>query len=377
MNIEELENKTKKKDYILISLIILSVILLIYSLMYLINYYTKNNILFYFPENTNTNGNKLNPNEIGDSIGGILNPIIGFTASILTFLAFYIQFKANKEQREFFYIGLVKEKNNYKIQKEEDKLKEIKNHNSNIRILKILIQSMINYYKSTGENLKIFIEKEQEKPLDMNVFTFVTNSSYENFQKLDFKDLYNSILYSFENSEDLWEKEFINALTKIDFYEKLINDIKLKFEHHVKTKSVNLNIVVEKLNAKIGDVLINTKLKELNGVNDYFAIVYNRTPYNEPIVSDEEFGGTDIGKLQDIFFKNFITSLKQKYDETEDELYRENLEFFSLTNKSIGYEKFQASNYVINLQEKYNSYFTENNENLKSIEDFTEKINIS
>ena len=135
MNLESLESKTKKKDYILISLIILSVLLIIYSIIYLVNYYTENNILLYFPENITTKGNKLNPNEVGDSIGGILNPIIGFTASILTFLAFYIQFKANKEQREFFYIGLEKEKNNYKIQKEEEKAKEVKNHNSNINFI--------------------------------------------------------------------------------------------------------------------------------------------------------------------------------------------------------------------------------------------------
>lgn len=377
MNLESLESKTKKKDYILIALIVLSVLLIVYSIIYLVNYYTENNILLYFPETITTKGNKLNPNEVGDSIGGILNPIIGFTASILTFLAFYIQFKANKEQREFFYIGLEKEKNNYKIQKEEEKAKEIKNHNSNIRILKTLIKSMIQYYKSTGENLKIFIEQERSKPLDMNVFGFVTNSSYENFQKLDFKDLYNSILYSFENTDDLWEKEFINFLTTIDFYEKLINDIKSKYEHHVKTKSVNLNAVGSKLNVKIGDVLINPKLKDLDGVNDYLAIVYNRTPNNEPIIPDEEFSGSDFGKLQDIFFQKFITSLKIKFDESQDELYRENLEFFSSTNKSIGYEKFQASKYVDNLQGKYDSYFNENNETLKLIENFVDKINIS
>lgn len=377
MDIEPIKQKKNKNDYILILLISLSVLLLIYSVIYLFNYYSNNDILIYFPENINSEGKKLNPNEIGDSIGGILNPIIGFTASILTFLAFYIQFKANKEQREFFYIGLEKEKNNFKAQKEEEKSKEIKNHISNIRILKILIESMINYYTETGKNLYSFIEKEKEKPLNMNIFGFVTNSSYENFQKLDFKDLYNSILYSFENSDELWEKDFTNFLTTIDFYEKLINEIKIKYEHHVKTKSANLNAVGEKLNAKIGDVLINPKLNILDGVDDYLAIVYNRTPNNEPIIPDEEFGGTDIGKLQDVFFSKFIKSLKIAYDETQEEIYKENLEFFSFTNKSIGFEKFQASNYVDNLQQKYDSYFSENNESLKSVKKFVNKINIS
>ncbi|WP_308990807.1 putative phage abortive infection protein [Mariniflexile litorale] len=97
-----MNTKSKKNDYTLILLISISIILLGYSAIYLINYYSNNNILIYFPESVSSDGKKLNPNEIGDTIGGILNPIIGFTASILTFLAFYIQFKANKQQKELF-----------------------------------------------------------------------------------------------------------------------------------------------------------------------------------------------------------------------------------------------------------------------------------
>lgn len=39
------------------------------------------------------------PNEIGDSIGGTLGPLVAWLASALTFLAFWIQYKANQEQR--------------------------------------------------------------------------------------------------------------------------------------------------------------------------------------------------------------------------------------------------------------------------------------
>ena len=39
---------------------------------------------------------------IGDTIGGIMNPFIAISGVFLTFLAFYIQFKANRLQRELF-----------------------------------------------------------------------------------------------------------------------------------------------------------------------------------------------------------------------------------------------------------------------------------
>lgn len=40
-----------------------------------------------------------NTGEIGDTIGGIMGPFVAIAAAILTFLAFWIQFKANEQQR--------------------------------------------------------------------------------------------------------------------------------------------------------------------------------------------------------------------------------------------------------------------------------------
>ncbi len=37
--------------------------------------------------------------EIGDTIGGIMGPFVAITASALTFLAFWVQYKANRQQR--------------------------------------------------------------------------------------------------------------------------------------------------------------------------------------------------------------------------------------------------------------------------------------
>ena len=37
--------------------------------------------------------------QIGDTIGGIMGPFIAIVASLLTFLAFWVQFKANQQQR--------------------------------------------------------------------------------------------------------------------------------------------------------------------------------------------------------------------------------------------------------------------------------------
>lgn len=79
----------------------ISVFLIIYCIIYICNYYSANSILWNYPQNITVNEElkvrALSPSEIGDSIGGVLGPIIGLLASILTFLAFYMQKRANDE----------------------------------------------------------------------------------------------------------------------------------------------------------------------------------------------------------------------------------------------------------------------------------------
>lgn len=52
--------------------------------------------------------------EIGDTLGGIMNPFIALGGALLTYLAFYMQFKANKIQREQFNVQIENEKNQFR-----------------------------------------------------------------------------------------------------------------------------------------------------------------------------------------------------------------------------------------------------------------------
>ncbi len=53
----------------------------------------------YFTESERYNFNK-DTGIIGDTIGGIMGPFVAIAAAILTFLAFWVQFKANEQQRK-------------------------------------------------------------------------------------------------------------------------------------------------------------------------------------------------------------------------------------------------------------------------------------
>lgn len=65
--------------------------------------------------------------EVGDTIGGILSPFVAIAASILTFLAFWVQFKANEQQ-----------KLDLKYERFENKFYELLNlHKNNVEDIKI------------------------------------------------------------------------------------------------------------------------------------------------------------------------------------------------------------------------------------------------
>ncbi len=85
---------------------ILATLGFIYLIVYFVNAYSNYEILKNVPYDFKKGGdnNYLSPNEKGDALGGVLNPIIGIVAILVTYLAFYIQFIANKQVQNQFRI---------------------------------------------------------------------------------------------------------------------------------------------------------------------------------------------------------------------------------------------------------------------------------
>ena len=82
-------DKIKNWDAITISLLILSILIIIFS-FFSPYFFTKNA--------TDLNFDFTKTGSIGDTLGGIMNPFIALGGIFLTFLAFYMQIKANQIQ---------------------------------------------------------------------------------------------------------------------------------------------------------------------------------------------------------------------------------------------------------------------------------------
>ncbi|WP_396637716.1 putative phage abortive infection protein [Maribacter sp. R77961] len=103
---------------------------------------------------------------IGDTIGGIMNPFIGLAGVILTFLAFYLQYKANQIQIENFNAQLQQDREHFQNQINEQKkqfsksqvesqfFEMIRLHKENVSEISLEVSSPLKKTKSivTGRN---------------------------------------------------------------------------------------------------------------------------------------------------------------------------------------------------------------------------------
>lgn len=110
---------------------------------------------------TNWSWIKLNvdkPNEIGDTIGGIMGPVVGFIGVVVTFLAFWMQYKANEKQFKKFD----DQELDAKVEKFENKFYELlKMHRETVNELEI--ESKVK--DSSVKGRRLFIEMFQELQL--------------------------------------------------------------------------------------------------------------------------------------------------------------------------------------------------------------------
>lgn len=237
------------KNYIITPLIVISVILIIFSFLSPY-YFTKTDI-----------GNSISFTEktgwTGDTLGGIMNPFIAIAAAILTFLAFWVQFKANQEVQ-----------NQFKIQQFESQFYEM------IRLHRANIDEMDIASKIHGR--KCFVRMFQEfKFIYLKLFEiYNSNDVYKN--NLEKKDLCEITYFVFFfgvglNSDDVVIKLIKPSQERItkDLIDNLIL-IKQEWKESLyKTK------YFEKYKKEYNNLIF---IRNENGVNYEFKITY--TPFD-------------------------------------------------------------------------------------------------
>lgn len=167
--------------------------------------------------------------QIGDTIGGLMNPFIALTGVIVTGLAFYIQYKANLQQRELFELEQKESKNQLqeqinnqnqqnKIQQFESQFYEmLKLHRENITEMKINgydfeeTEKNLKKFEKTKEGRKLFVVMKTEFECILSLY-----SKDNKLDELGFQKCYKL----FFSGLDAYEKSFPNETILIEMFKK-------------------------------------------------------------------------------------------------------------------------------------------------------------
>lgn len=138
---------------------------------------------------------------IGDTIGGLMNPFIALAGVIVTGLAFYIQYKANMQQRELFELEQKESKDQLQQQinnqNQQNKLQQfesqfyemLKLHRENITEMKINgydfdeTENSLKRFEKITEGRKLFVVMKTEFECILSLYSKDNKLDKSGFQK--------------------------------------------------------------------------------------------------------------------------------------------------------------------------------------------------
>lgn len=163
---------------------------------------------------------------IGDTIGGIVNPFIALAGVLLTFLAFYIQMKANQIQITQFKEGLEKDKELSLLLKRKDCFNKLS-------LLKVNLTAIASDIESKAENLKEYFDNEKKFPFQTNFLIRTLSKNYSRILEIDRLSIFNGF-NKFLSHRESWIKEFCNLYNILDFLPEVFRDLYDKYDYHSK-----------------------------------------------------------------------------------------------------------------------------------------------
>tara|TARA_R110002012_G_scaffold321859_1_gene551920 strand:- start:1288 stop:2439 length:1152 start_codon:yes stop_codon:yes gene_type:complete len=310
-----------------------------------------------------------NTGQIGDTIGGIINPFIALAGVLLTFLAFYMQIKANQIQITQFQEGLEKDK-------ELSLLIERKDYYNKLSLLKVDLTAIESDIKSKAKNLKEFFENEKKFPFQTNFLIRTPSKNYARILEIDRLSIFNGFSEFFSHRER-WIKEFSNLYNILDFLPELFRDLYDKYEYHSKDMFDKKNSVrsgLIQLMDRLSE-LINIYKREKNSENylEYPAsALANETIFRYYKIIEQSFDEdrnpikeTDLNEIDDTVLKFFnLEALAIRNGEEDFDVRLEPIvELISNLRKQIYLIRQRAIEFSESIESQYNNLMIDDGEN--------------
>lgn len=257
--------------------------------------------------------------QIGDTIGGIMNPFIAIGGVIMTFLAFYMQIRANKLQREQFQKTL--NKNN--IDEKIDCFYKL-------NLLKLDIDHIKKDIESRVSSTEEFIQKEEENPFRMNLLKRALLKHYDRTMSVDRLSIYKGFKIFLSHDEE-WIKKFSNLYNILDYLPEAFKKIYDIVDYHTKDISEDKLIIRNEL-IKFEEEcvrVINRNTSEKNNIQSNNFLVSALQAYRKEIKSSIEANvETDFLNIINIL-ETLNRNVKKYYEEVGYYAELENLSYLA------------------------------------------------
>ena len=257
--------------------------------------------------------------QIGDTIGGIMNPFIAIGGVIMTFLAFYMQIRANKLQREQFQKTL--NKNN--IDEKIDCFYKL-------NLLKLDIEHIEKDIESRVSSIKEFIQKEEENPFRMNLLKRALLKHYDRTMSVDRLSIYKGFKIFLSHDEE-WKRKFSNLYNILDYLPEAFKKIYDIVDYHTRDISEDKLIIRNEL-IKFEEEcvrVINRNTLEKNNIQSNKFLVSVLQTYRKQIKSTAEANmETDFLNIINIL-ETFNKNVKKYYEEIGYYAELENLSYIA------------------------------------------------
>ncbi|WP_054513075.1 hypothetical protein [Chryseobacterium sp. ERMR1:04] len=361
-------NQIKNWDWVTTSLLGLSILIIIFS--------------FFAPYILTINASKSDldftgTGQIGDTLGGIMNPFIALGGVFLTFLAFYMQIKANQIQIGQFNEGI----SNEKVKKIRDE--KISSY-YNLSLLAIDLEDIVNDINEKTDKIKQYIELEKRDDLFTNILYRTTSRKYSRILETDRLEIYKGFVF-FLLQEENWLKKYSKLYNILDFLPELFETIYAKYDSHSKDlfeKKMLLRSELSKLMDSFAQLVNDYNARNLlNYLNisevkisneallNYYHVINGNFDENNNPISETDFNKIN-EKVLEPFLQDalFIRNNKPNYDRNIEPL----IEKIANIRKDIKLLKNRKFEFSISLEKEYKTLIEDTNNQRSIIFELTE-----
>ncbi|WP_312171844.1 hypothetical protein [Chryseobacterium sp.] len=344
-----------------IFLILIAITFLICSII-AIPLFTRPGFMFFFdPKETGY---------IGDTIGGITNPFINSAAVVVTGLAFYMQYKANKLQVSIFKKQINEAKDQFDKSLKEDRLRDIRNEKLDsyhkLELLTVNLNSILEDINEKGEKIHNYGQDLHDEPFKSHILRRTPSRDYLRILEIDRLAVYKGFRFFNINDQSKNFSRLYNILDFLpeffqDFYSKVQNFSKESFEEKMNIRNKILQFLDSNAN-----LILNYEGKLSHPV----AIIANeaiRVNYEIIDSSYDQNGNpiseTDWQEIDEKLLKNFIEqALKLRSSDSFDPSLAPIIAFASNIRKDIILVKQRAIEFSSEVKSQYNNLLVDGNQ---------------